>query len=189
MILPHLDNPVSGNIISPAKYLGAKQKMDHKAVAKQIVEVIPFLLRKAGSGIRCCGSGIMPAHFHLLTLLSTGSYRLGDLAMRQSVSMATMSNSIDTLVQRGWVRKARTASDRRGVQIAITEEGVRVLSNIHRQLEEGFDHLLKNLSQEELDQLGTGLKVLRGLVEERELPLSSELRSNHSIRVISLEKE
>lgn len=121
----------------------------------------------------------MPALFHLLTLLLAGSYRLGDLAARQSVSMATMSNSIDTLIQRGWVYKARTAHDRRGVQVAITHEGIRILVNIYRQLEVDFEHLLRNLSEEELNRLRIGRKVLRKLVAERELSLSSAKSSEH----------
>jgi DNA-binding MarR family transcriptional regulator len=130
-----------------------------------IVGLIPLLLRKVNEEIRCCGQGIVPSHFRLLAHLATHSSNISDLASQQSVSLATMSKSVDTLVERGWVKRGPVANDRRSYQIEITNVGLNAFLGIHYQLTKSFTALFSSLSEGELIQLESGMQILKQELE------------------------
>ena len=81
--------------------------------AREILEIIPLVMRAVAAELRAAGEMPAPAHFGLLSVLSTRPRMLTDLASLQGVSLPTMSNSISAMVDRGWVRRAAPTNDRR----------------------------------------------------------------------------
>jgi DNA-binding MarR family transcriptional regulator len=79
--------------------------------AESILDIFPAFHQKFDLELRCTGRRMAPAHFRLLGALSIRKHTLGELAEMQSVSTATMSTSISTLVERGW-------GERRMIKIA-----------------------------------------------------------------------
>ena len=66
-------------------------------------------MRTVAAELRAAGELPAPAHFGLLTMLGNQPRTLTELALLQGVSLPTMSNSISTLVQRGWVKRSSPA--------------------------------------------------------------------------------
>lgn len=71
------------------------------------------------------------------------------------------SRIIDRLEQKGLVKRKQCQNDRRAVDVFISEEGLKVLSQLDTELE-SFENSLRNLSEEEAKTLNTLLDKLRG---------------------------
>ena len=130
------------------------------SVVRQVLETIPLVMRTLASELRHTGYTMAPGHFRLLFILTKRSHNLSELAERQAVTLPTMSNSVTTLVERGWVKRVRAPHDRRMVFIELTPAGRAVLSDIRRRAEERVVELLAPLSPAECDRLSAGLEVL-----------------------------
>src|SRR5882724_8282305 len=81
-------------------------RVQARDTAREILEIIPLVMRTVAAELRAAGEMPAPAHFGLLSILSVRPRMLSDLASRQGVSRPTMSNSISAMVERGWVRRA-----------------------------------------------------------------------------------
>jgi DNA-binding MarR family transcriptional regulator len=130
-------------------------------LSRQVLEIIPLVMRTVAAEMRRTGHTMAPSHFRLLAMLARCPCNLSQLAERQAVSLPTMSNSITTLVERGWVKRTQVAYDRRVVLIELTPEGRMVLADMQHQVEARVAELLAPLSEAERDTLLVGLAVLR----------------------------
>ena len=91
--------------------------------AREILKIVPLVMRTVAAELRAAGELPAPAHFGLLSVLSVQSRTLTELATRQGVSLPTMSNSISAMVERGWVRRLSRTGDRRVLTIEVTPAG------------------------------------------------------------------
>jgi len=118
-------------------------------------------MRTLAAELRRTGHPVAPSHFRLLGMLAYHSCNLSELAARHAVSLPTMSNSITTLVEQGWVKRVPAVHDRRMVLIELTPAGQAVLAEAERQAEVRMTELLAPLSKADHDTLLAGLAVLR----------------------------
>jgi MarR family transcriptional regulator, negative regulator of the multidrug operon emrRAB len=149
---------------------------EQEIIARRVVMVLPLLMRNLGADLRCFGSGLAPSHIGLMGVLSKHSCSLGELALSQAVTAATISNSVTTLVERGWVERIPSTQDRRVVQVCLTPAGQQVLIQIHKQLEQRIHELIRSLPEDELESLDKGLLVLYKVMEKADwkAPLCEE---------------
>ena len=131
-----------------------------KAVAQEIVKVIPQVMRTIGAERQFSGHAMLPAHLHLLIILANHPCNLSELAVRHAVSLPTMSNSISVLVERGWVNRVPSPDDRRQVLLELTPDGRVVLTEIKSRAEARVAEVLGKLSSDDLASLSAGLAVL-----------------------------
>ena len=130
--------------------------------AQQIMEVVPLVMRTLALEMRSVGRLDVPAHSHLLVILADGPHCLSELAQKHAVSLPTMSNSISTLVERGWVKRSRSPHDRRRIQVELTPAGREVLGEMTQAVEERTVRKLSYLSPAECEDVMSGLEILRG---------------------------
>jgi DNA-binding MarR family transcriptional regulator len=130
--------------------------------ARQIVEVIPLVMRTLALEMRSTGYLPMPAHCRLLLILAERPHNLSELADEQAVSLPTMSNSISTLVERGLVTRVRAPHDRRMVLVELTPAGRAALEAMRNAVEERMARKLSCLSPAECERVLAGLELLRG---------------------------
>src|SRR5216684_9115250 len=100
--------------------------------ARDILKIVPLVMRTVAAELRAAGELPAPAHFGLLTMLSAQPRTLTELAALQGVSLPTMSNSISAMVQRGWVKRTAPARDRRVVIIEVTSTGRAAVDRVGR---------------------------------------------------------
>jgi DNA-binding MarR family transcriptional regulator len=134
---------------------------DTDNAARRVMEVIPLVMRTLALEMRSTGLLLAPVHCGLLVALAEGPHNLTELAERHAVSLPTMSSSISTLEERGWVRRARDAADRRVVFVELTPVGRVVLEKLTRSVTGQVGELLAPLSAAEREQLLVGLSILR----------------------------
>jgi len=129
--------------------------------AREILEIIPLVMRTVAAELRAAGELPAPAHFGLLSVLSVRPRMLTDLASLQGVSLPTMSSSISSMVERGWVRRTAPEEDRRVVIIEVTATGRAALERVSRAAETHLAELLAPLDVPARRRLLGGLGVLR----------------------------
>jgi len=134
--------------------------------ARDILKIIPTVMRTVAAELRAAGEMPAPAHFGLLTMLGNQPRTLTELALLQGVSLPTMSNSISTLVQRGWVRRSSPARDRRVVLIDVTPLGKATMERVGKAAETHLAELLSTLDPPARRRLRAGLGVLRQVFAE-----------------------
>lgn len=129
--------------------------------AREILKIIPLVMRTVAAELRAAGEMPAPAHFGLLTILGSQPRTLTELALLQGVSLPTMSNSISTLVQRGWVKRTSPAKDRRVVLVEVTPLGRSTVERVGKAAEAHLAEMLSGLDAVSRRRLDAGLGVLR----------------------------
>ena len=114
---------------------------------------------------RDCCSGLTTAQCHpILELDKAGQTNLRDLASKLNLDPSTLSRTIDSLVQRGLVRREANARDRRYVFLSLTDDGQEICNTINEQNDRFYDGVLRRMSDE---KRGVQLfdELVRSLVE------------------------
>jgi DNA-binding MarR family transcriptional regulator len=131
-------------------------------IARRTLDIIPLVMRVMSAQMRHAPQqGLTSNNTPLLGVLKMRAFTLSELAERMSVSAPTMSNTITTLEERGWVQRRRSDEDRRVVWIEITDEGRAALDAMQSEVQMRIAHLLEGLSEEESVMLLNGLTILR----------------------------
>ncbi|MBS6196073.1 MAG: MarR family transcriptional regulator [Clostridiales bacterium] len=86
---------------------------------------------------------------------------MSSVAKSLSVTVGTLTISVNSLVKKGYVSRERSSEDRRVVLISLTEKGERAFYHHKEFHEEMISSLLKDLSQEETNTLVTALTNVR----------------------------
>jgi DNA-binding MarR family transcriptional regulator len=132
-----------------------------RETARDILEIIPLVMRTVAAELRAAGEMPAPAHFGLLAILCAQPRKLTDLASTQGVSLPSMSNSISAMAERGWVRRTAPEGDRRVVMIEVTATGRAALDRVSRCAEGHLSEVLAPLDLLARRRLQSGLGVLR----------------------------
>ena len=140
------------------------QEISRETVAHQILQTIPRVMQILAGEVRRSELTVLPAHFRLMLMLSRCPSSLSDLAESQDVSLPTISRTVSTLVERGWVSHRASPSDRRVVIAELTPAGRKVLADIRAQTLARLEEMLARLSQEELDKLACACEVLEDVL-------------------------
>src|SRR5262245_58249315 len=129
--------------------------------ARDVLEIIPLVMRTVAAELRSAGELPAPAHFGLLSCLSEQPRTLTELAALQGVSLPTMSSSISAMAERGWVRREAAENDRRTVLVEVTPTGRAALERVARCAEAHLADVLAPLDSPSRRRLHSGLGVLR----------------------------
>jgi DNA-binding MarR family transcriptional regulator len=128
--------------------------------ARDILKIVPVVMRTIAAELRSAGELPAPAHFSLLAMVKTQPRTLTELAVLQGVSLPTMSNSVSSLVQRGWVKRTSPARDRRIVIIEVTNDGLDTLERVSKAAEAHLSERLLSMDDISRRRLQSGLAVL-----------------------------
>lgn len=130
-------------------------------VAREILDIIPLVMRVLRADLRQPPDLPSAGHFRLLHTLLDGPHNLSELAEKHNVTLPTMSNTITTLCEHGLVMRTQAQDDRRRVIIELTQEGQSLFEKIKTQAERRIAETLAPLTDEEHQQLVSGLAVLK----------------------------
>ncbi len=130
-------------------------------LARRTMDIIPLVMRVMSAEMRSSKHGAVSNHVSTLGMLQYRPYTLTELAERHSVSSPTMSSTVTTLEERGWVKRDRSQQDRRIVWVSITSHGQEVLDDIQNEVAKRIALLLDDLSDKDKESLIEGLTVLR----------------------------
>ncbi|WP_242684705.1 MarR family winged helix-turn-helix transcriptional regulator [Microbacterium sp. SD291] len=132
----------------------------------RFVQLLPQVLDRALKS----EAGINHAHYAILVMLAgqdADPIPMSELARMASLSRSRLSHALDSLEERGWVRRTSCGSDKRTLTARLTDAGREVLraaAPVH--VAQIRELVLDPLSAEERAQLGAILSTLLPGVEE-----------------------
>lgn len=129
--------------------------------ARQLLEIMPLVIRTLAAELRASGELPAPAHFALLSMLNEQPRTVSELAALRGVSLPSMSNSVAALVHRGWIRRTAPPHDRRVALLEVTTGGRAALDRVARGAESRLAEVLEPLDPGSRRHLQSGLNVLR----------------------------
>lgn len=102
----------------------------------------------------------------ILAHLSDGTpERISDVARKEGIRMPTASNSLHQLERRDLVERVRDQTDRRGVYVRITPQGLAELRAVGDERTQYFAEMLRTLSEEELMQISELVPVINKMAD------------------------
>ena len=144
------------------------EESDDRALAHKLLGIMHRLRHRIDADLRHLDKtrSIEPAHFPVLGSLRRRNYSVGELADRLEVSRPSMSKTVTVLVNRGWVERVRLDTDRRVVELHLTDDGKAILEEMREQAANAVAAMLDPLSPEERRRLTDGLDVLYAALAE-----------------------
>lgn len=97
-------------------------------------------------------------------LAKNGKQKVSDISEKMGLSDSTVSGILDRLEQKGIIERKRNKDDRRVVKIYLSKGSQEICQEFHRKREEYFAHLLKELSEQEINDIIKGLEILNRVV-------------------------
>jgi DNA-binding MarR family transcriptional regulator len=153
-------------------------RVQAREAARDILQIVPLVMRTVAAELRAAGELPAPAHFGLLSILSERPRMLTELASIQGVILPTMSNSISAMVDHGWVRRTPPGTDRRVVIIEVTVAGRGALERVAKAAEAHLAEVLAHLDPDARRRLHGGLGVLRKVFSANH-PATGASRKSH----------
>src|SRR5438105_1342860 len=89
-----------------------------------------------------------------------GRATMSDLAQMTHQSAATLTGIVDRLADAGLVERVRDQGDRRVVYVQVTTAGTAKLEEVQAERQKQTEHMTKQLTDEELEQLNSLLSKL-----------------------------
>ncbi|RMF92874.1 MAG: MarR family transcriptional regulator [Candidatus Schekmanbacteria bacterium] len=93
-------------------------------------------------------------------------FTMGELAKNAGVTLPSMTDAIDKLVQENLVERKRDENDRRIVLVKLTEKGKKMRKEFMMKRREELLNIFSRLSDEEMDELATSLDKVRTILEK-----------------------
>src|SRR5215212_439288 len=105
---------------------------------------------------------LTPQQFNILRILRGAGEPLSTLQIRQRMldKMSDTSRIVDRLIKKGLVKKVVCKSDRRLVDVSITEKGMKLLEKLD-DMQDTLDGILSNLNETDAKQLNKLLDKIR----------------------------
>ena len=97
-------------------------------------------------------------------LAKNGEQKVSDISEKMGLSDSTVSGILDRLEQKGIIERKRNKDDRRVVKIYLIKGSQEICQEFYRKREEYFTHLLKELSEQEINDIIKGLEILNRVV-------------------------
>ena len=134
---------------------------DPQTAAREILEIIPLVMRTLRTELAQPSDLRSPVHFSLLFMLTEGPHNLSELAQKANVTLPTMSRTVSTLAEHGLVQRTQSVEDRRRVDIRLTDAGRAQLDHVLHEAVLHLAEVLKGVSDADRKTLVDGLAVLR----------------------------
>lgn len=135
--------------------------------SKDLREVIRVLERKLGVledvGFSCCGISFAQCHA-LVEIGRAGTITLNKLAEILNLENSTMSRTVNNLVSANFVLRDLDSSDRRYINISLTESGMNLYQSIEATMEKYFKDIFDNIPEDKHLQVIESIQILVGAI-------------------------
>ncbi|MFN8530376.1 MAG: MarR family transcriptional regulator [Anaerolineae bacterium] len=134
--------------------------LENRTIASLTLDIIPVLMRVMSAQMRIGSAQVGTSHIVVMRILHDRPETLSELAKQMQVTLPTMSNTVSTLEERGWVTRRRDEQDRRVVWIEITEAGRDTYGVVQTHMIDQIATLLEGLTEDDREQISRALTTL-----------------------------
>ncbi|MDO8472704.1 MAG: MarR family winged helix-turn-helix transcriptional regulator [Dehalococcoidia bacterium] len=150
--------PDSRTTTAPRK--AGNSDKDITAIVDNLFRALPLIHRKLLK-LDLEGTGISRLHLPILGILwESGALPVSEVGRRLFISKPQMTSLVDRLTKLGFVVRQPDGNDRRVINIAITDQGRKSLTNLKTAIRDSLGKRLSVLGKEELKELGASLDRL-----------------------------
>jgi DNA-binding MarR family transcriptional regulator len=131
---------------------------------RQVLEVVPLVMRAIRAEMRSHrASNISVPQFRGMAFLSRHEgASLSDVAEHVGLTLPSMSNMVDRLVDRGLVTRHTRAEDRRRLTLSLTRQGRTMLESARAATQSSLAARLAALSPSDRQAVRRAMELLRG---------------------------
>ncbi len=132
------------------------------SVAQNMFHALPLLRKRLlHMDVVQAEHGIPLSHVQVLSMLNDGkSMSVSDISHRLGIAKPNITPLVDRLLERGLVQRQRDSSDRRVVNVLITDEGVGTLIAIQETIANQVRLQAEHLSSSEFKELAESLESI-----------------------------
>ena len=109
--------------------------------------------------IGCCSLSISQCHA-LVEIGRAEALTLKELASIIMLDASTTSRTVDSLVKKGLVNRTPSESDRRSINITLTDTGHTLFQNIECSMDSKFDVIFHNIDANQQDKVLKSLDLI-----------------------------
>ncbi len=109
--------------------------------------------------IGCCSISISQCHA-LVEIGRSDALTLKELASIIMLDASTTSRTVDSLVKKGLVNRTPSESDRRSINITLTDKGHTLFQNIECSMDSKFDVIFHNIDANQQDMVLKSLDLI-----------------------------
>jgi DNA-binding MarR family transcriptional regulator len=131
-------------------------------------ETVPPLWNFVRSHIRATATGkfdITVEQFHVLRYVRRGTDSMSELATAKNISRPAISQAVDVLVKKGLLTRIQSTTDRRYVDLALTDQGNALLDTVFKETRGWMRDRMSNLSADELETIAKAMVSLKKMME------------------------
>jgi DNA-binding MarR family transcriptional regulator len=138
-----------------------------KAAAEHLLTLLPRLQRWAATTVQADHGdhGLSLRQLTVLYVIRDGADSPGALSRRLRISPAVVTGLLDRLEQAGYLRRLADPSDRRRLQLALTESGLAASLEIRQVLSQDIAVQLGRLPPAQVGSLAEALDVLEVVID------------------------
>lgn len=108
------------------------------------------------------GSGLTHQQIMVIKLIAhNGKVNISQLCSEMSLSKGTVSGIISRLEEAGYVIKIKNEEDKRNTYVAFSDKGKEFANSFRGKINESFDKIFENFTEEEVIELKNNLLKLR----------------------------
>ncbi|WP_297425587.1 MarR family winged helix-turn-helix transcriptional regulator [Clostridium sp.] len=130
---------------------------------KNFRELIRILERKLGllnKQDSCCLEVTLAQCHALVEIGRAENISLKDLANLIDLDISTMSRTVDSLVKKEFVFRTPSETDRRSIDIELTEKGLKLFRDIEIKMDDKFKNIFNQISLEDQLTVFNGLNII-----------------------------
>ncbi len=101
----------------------------------------------------------------LVQFFETPNFSVKELAERLDITSGGVTRIITSLEERGYIRRTISSEDRRGIKVALTDKGCRIVSEIREASTQVHGNILEQIKPEKRKQVLEGIKRLNSALD------------------------
>ncbi len=131
-------------------------------------ETVPPVWNTVRSHIRATATAkfdITVEQFHVLRFVRRGPNSMSELATAKNISRPAISQAVDVLVKKGFLTRVPSTTDRRVIELALTEAGNALLDTVFKENRVWMKERMNKLTPDELETIGKAMEALKKVLE------------------------
>ncbi|MBN1040121.1 MULTISPECIES: MarR family transcriptional regulator [Clostridium] len=140
-------------------------KSDSFEIAMLIKEIYSSTVGAVSCGLK--EIGLTHQQIMVIKLIAHNKkVNISELCEEMSLSKGTVSGIVTRLESLGYVKKIKLEGDKRNTYVTFSNEGLEFAKEYKNKINESFDRVFKNLTEEEIKEVKSSLLKLRNKIKE-----------------------
>ncbi len=133
---------------------------NHVLAAKKLIDIIPRMMQFIVAALKSQPCLLPMTHYRILRILQKTPMSLSELAKKIMISKASLSETIQLLIEKGWIERNPHEKDARKFILKTSSVGYDQIVEVESEIVQIVSEKLKILTPEEMDSFIQSFKVV-----------------------------